>query len=220
MVNLVTVVELLEHIRIALNKPLPGEKAHSEMLPTRADKSSFPVKPKSSARVGAVLLALYEDQGRIKIPLIKRPKYDGVHAGQISFPGGKLEPEDSDLIETALRETHEEIGIEPEKIEVIGTMSELYIVASNFNVLPVVGVIKKDFDYVPDGHEVESIVEADLEEIINDDNLKEKVINVRNLSIHAPYFDIQGHVVWGATAMMLSEFRWVIKQHPESRWMV
>lgn len=209
---------LLDYLDKTLKEPLPGQSAQELMMPSLSDKSRFSLNAKKDARIGAVMILFYEDSNQIKIPLIERPKYDGVHAGQISFPGGKHEQGDEDLIETALRETEEEIGIPVDKIEVIGVMSELYIIASNFNVLPVVGYIDQDFSFKKDEREVESIVEAEIAHLMDDSYQKETTLLVRDYEIQAPYFDIEGHVVWGATAMMLSELKMVLEQLPVSEW--
>lgn len=209
---------LLDYLNKTLKEPLPGQSAQELMMPSLSDNSRFSLNARKDARIGAVMILFYENSNQIKIPLIERPKYDGVHAGQISFPGGKHEDSDKDLIQTALRETEEEIGISTDKIEVIGAMSELYIIASNFNVLPVVGFVNQEFSFKKDEREVESIVEAEVTHLIDESYQKETTLLVRDYEIQAPYFDIQGHVVWGATAMILSELKMVLEHLPVSEW--
>ena len=206
----------LSYIKSALKRPLPGQSAQELMMPSLSDKTRFSLAAKSTARPGAVMVLFYKKNGVLKFPLIERASYDGVHAGQISFPGGKRDDTDLNLQHTALRETEEEIGIVSDKIHVLGHLSELYIIASNFNVLPVVGYIEEPFIFKKDDYEVASIVEANVADLLDNDVKKQKIIKVNDHVIDAPYFDINGHTVWGATAMMLAELRYLLQQHPDS----
>lgn len=180
--------------------------------------SSFRVPPgytpdMTKARMGGVLIALYPDNGSIRTVLMKRPDYVGAHSGQVSFPGGKKEPDDPDIIATALREAQEEVAIVPQDVRVLGQLSELYIPASNFLVHPVIGVLEGIPQLVPDAIEVECILLPDLAHFFRSDILGEKYIPVRdNLTVKAPYYDVEGHTVWGATAMILSEFTQVLRE--------
>ncbi len=204
--------QTVENLRKKLSMPLPGVVAQREMAPVLTDQNRFNLSGKQNAILGGVLILLYAVDDQIKLPLIQRPIYNGVHSGQISFPGGKNEGNES-LEETALREAHEEIGVPMDKIEVIGSLTELFIPASNFKVQPVVGVISTPFKFLPDKHEVVKILEADLMELVHDPR-QTKTIQVQrdnlNISIDAPYFNVQGNVVWGATAMMLSELLYLL----------
>lgn len=164
-----------------------------------------------SVRLGSVLISLYLHNEELHTVLMKRPSYKGVHSGQVSFPGGKKEDGDDDLITTALREAHEEVGIVPDKVNIIGTLSELYIPPSNFLVLPVLGYLEEKPELVPDMHEVEAILEVPFKHFFQKESLKEGNIPVGNgYKIKAPYFDVEGHVVWGATAMILNEMMEVV----------
>lgn len=166
-----------------------------------------------SARIGGVLIALYPDNGQIRTVLMKRPDYNGTHSGQVSFPGGKHEPHDPDIHATALREAHEEVGMPINRVTVLGQLSELYIPASNFLVHPVVGVLDYAPTLTPDAHEVERILLPELAHFFREDIIKETRITVsRGLTLRAPYYDVDGQVVWGATAMILSEFTQVLQE--------
>ena len=206
--------ETVEMLRKKLSMPLPGAVVQKEMAPVLADPIKFNPSAKQDTILGGVLILLYSVGDRIMLPLIQRPVYNGVHSGQISFPGGKKEKNES-LVETALREAHEEIGVPIDEIEIIGTLTELFIPASNFKVLPVVGIISTPFKFSPDKHEVVKILEADIMELLQDPR-KTKTIEVKrvnlNILIEAPYFDVKGNVVWGATAMMLSELLYLLNQ--------
>lgn len=204
--------ELKEKLRIELSNELPGKMAHNMMMPTlRDDNLTIPSQQLPPIK-SAVLILFYQDEhGHIKFPLIQRPSYDGAHSAQVSFPGGKYEDEDVDLIQTALRESEEEIGIDPKDVEIVGRISDLFIWVSNFMVTPIVGVTHSLPNFVKDEKEVESIIETNLSDIINPEKRKEGTVIARGkYKIQTPYFDIDNRVVWGATAMMLSELSMVV----------
>lgn len=193
-----------------LKQPLPGPLAHE---PLRAVPVG-PIKPKFEhslpPRPGGVLILLYEEDGLIKFPLTKRPDYLGTHGGQISLPGGKSEPGEN-VIDTALREAEEEIGVLRNKIEVVGTLSDFFVIPSNFMVTPVVGYLKNVPDLKADPKEVVRIIHGSLQELLMPDAIKVKeILAAKMFPIQAPHFEIEGEVVWGATAMMLNEFRSVL----------
>ena len=196
---------LIRSLESRLKEPLPGLQGQMDMAPVSRKSGRYQIKS-NNARKSAVLILLYPKDGNICFPLIKRPDYDGVHSGQIAFPGGKVEKEDKNIVETALRETHEEIGVKVGEEDVIGQLTDLYISPSNFLVTPVVSFLTEEPAFMPDKVEVEEVVVASLDVISNSATRKEKEIVINNkYKLNAPYFDIQGHVVWGATAMMLSE---------------
>ena len=145
--------------------------------------------------------------------LILRKTYEGVHSNQIGFPGGKRERGDTDIAHTALRETYEEVGIPSHEIRIIKALSTVYIPPSNFEVQPYIGLLKKPGAFVLQESEIEASVEVPLISFMDDSN-----IYVQNLStsyadnIEVPAFKLNGHTVWGATAMMLSEIKELLKQ--------
>jgi 8-oxo-dGTP pyrophosphatase MutT (NUDIX family) len=198
--------QLAASLALRLAAPLPGREAQFRMA------SSFRIPPgytpdMSQARVGGVLIALYPDNGIIRTVLMKRPDYIGTHSGQVSFPGGKKEPNDPDITATALREAQEEVAISPQDVKVLGQLTELYIPASNFLVHPVIGLLDHVPHLIPDAHEVERILLPNLHHFFRNDIVGEKFIPIReNLTVKAPFYDVEGHTVWGATAMILSEF--------------
>ena len=200
-------------IRTALSEPLPGQSAQKLMMPSLHSKSRFDLNTGKTARPGAVMILFYQQKNELKFPLILRPDYDGVHGNQVSFPGGKKDPEDGSLIQTALRETEEEIGVAQGAIQVIGFLTELYVVASNFNVLPVVGFTSKPPEFTPDPHEVELIMQVKVSDLMNEQLRKEKKMKIMHgISINAPYFELEQQVVWGATSMILSELFVLLKR--------
>lgn len=189
----------------ALSKPLPGIEAQKKMSPETRRHVPDPNELRP-ARHGAVLLLLYEKNGEIYFPLIQRPEYDGVHGGQISLPGGKVENGDPSLAHTAMRETEEEIGVRATDVEILGKLSDLYIWVSHFHVHPFVGIIKHRPAFVPDPHEVAQLIETPLSIITDTSNRTQFLFKRGEFSLEAPCFDVQGKPVWGATAMILSEF--------------
>ena len=204
--------EFKERLKIELLNGLPGELAHSMMMPiVRDDELTMPSNPPAPKK-SAILILFYQDcDGHIKFPLIQRPTYDGAHSAQVSFPGGKFEKSDRNLEHTALREAQEEIGIDPGKVEVLGNLSDLFIWVSNYLVTPVVAFTDQIPEFKKDDLEVETIIETDLYDIINPNKRKEGTILARGkYKIQTPYFDIDNRIVWGATAMMLSELSMVV----------
>ena len=148
---------------------------------------------------------LYPKNNELYLPLMKRPSYNGAHGGQVSFPGGKLEREDVNLVETALRETEEEIGVARKEVKVLGKLTDLFIIASNFKVSPTVGILDYTPKFIPDPYEVEEVLEVSIAQLLDLGQRGVEEMTFGKYTIQSPFFDVQGHVVWGATAMMLSE---------------
>jgi 8-oxo-dGTP pyrophosphatase MutT (NUDIX family) len=143
---------------------------------------------------------------------MQRPDYDGIHGGQISFPGGKKEPQDENVIQTALREAYEETGTDPEKVNVIGTLTPLFIQVSNMIVTPVVGWMNKKPVFNYQSEEVLYLIEADLKRFFISSIVKSKPFKIRGELIEIKYFDYDGNTIWGATAMILNELLSIIKR--------
>lgn len=203
---------VIDGLRELLTQPLPGLGAQAHMAPVERVRRAA-LDPPADAREGAVLILLYPGAEEWQVPLILRPVYEGVHSGQVALPGGKAEPEDKDLVDTALRETEEEIGVARDSIEVLGSLSRLYIPPSNFLVNPVVGFVRELPAFRPDPTEVSGVIEAPVRHFLEDAYRAEKDILVRGtMRIKVPCFVIGGHVVWGATAMMMSEFSEIIRR--------
>lgn len=191
---------------------LPGIDAQKLMAPEFKIDERFLEESSISARPGAVLILFYPDEDGIRFPLIQRPTYNGAHSGQIALPGGKREPEDENLTATALRETEEEIGVDRNSIRIIGALTPLFIPASNFKILPVAGYTAFKPDFVPDAFEVQSVITANVRELLDTPEPLKRMIRISSgLKINAPYYRVLDHMVWGATAMILSELLWLLK---------
>jgi 8-oxo-dGTP pyrophosphatase MutT (NUDIX family) len=163
-------------------------------------------------RLSAVMILIYNKNNHAHIALIERPKYEGVHSGQIALPGGSKDPEDSNLQVTALRELYEEVGITG-NVTVLGKLSDVYIPPSKFLVTPFIGVLNAVPNFIKDDFEVEQIIETPISLLFNDDIIKNGNVHigVDNTNFKAPYFNVFGHKVWGATAIILSEFKALMK---------
>ena len=206
--------EITARLSERFQAPLPGLPAQLRMASgLRANAAKSFKIDRTNARVGAVLIALFFDGGTLKTVLMKRPDYDGTHAGQVSFPGGKVEEVDVDIVQTALREAEEEVNIKPNDVRVIGQLTELYIPPSNFLVHPIVGVLDKMPDLVPDAHEVESIHLPEVSYLLRDDIIDEtEILLSTGYKLKTPSFKVDGHTVWGATAMIISELKDVLRE--------
>lgn len=206
-----TLNELAKSLRQRLALPLPGQEAQFRMAHAerRIDKARY--KLPENHRKSAVMIMLYKSGNNIKFPLIIRPVYEGVHSGQVALPGGSFEPPDITLKGTAIREACEETGVLQKNLKVVGELSELYIPPSNFLVNPFIAIHDKKPEFIPHEREVARIVEMDLEKILDEKLIGEKTIKLNTgVSIHTPVFEINGLTIWGATAMILSEFKSVL----------
>jgi 8-oxo-dGTP pyrophosphatase MutT (NUDIX family) len=144
-------------------------------------------------------------------PLTKRPDYLGAHGGQISLPGGKAEAGET-RIETALREAEEEIGVPASQIEIVGELTEFFVIPSNFLITPVVGFLKGSPEFIPDSKEVKKIINASVEDLLRVDAvITKEILAAKMFPMMAPHFEIENEIVWGATAMMINEFRMVVQ---------
>lgn len=192
-----------------LQNELPGWKAQLKMA--APNRINSPYSPNPQTRKSAILMLFYPHKDQIYLPLILRTVYHGVHAGQIAFPGGRYEQFDKNLTQTALREAQEEIGLRLNDVEVLGSLSELYIPVSNFLVQPVIATLPYKPDFYPDPREVADVLEVNTHELFDEANRKEDDFIMSGRKISAPHYEIQNHYVWGATAMMISELRELLK---------
>lgn len=210
---MVSLSHLEQFLEKRLQEPLPGALAHDLMrarpVGTVIPNFTHKVPPKP----GSVLILLHETNGLVHFPLIKRPEYLGAHSGQISLPGGKAELNETP-IETALREGEEEIGIKAEEVKVLGTLSNFFVIPSNFMVTPVIGIAKQEPIFKADAHEVERIIHGGLQDLLKADAIQQKeILAAGRFTMSAPHFEIENEIVWGATAMMLNELRMLLQEN-------
>ncbi len=195
--------------------PLPAETAQIKMVPPfRRQLMRQQSKAKKNAKKAGVLALFYPNTNHeTHFVLILRKTYKGVHSAQIAFPGGKLEEQDNSLKETALRETFEEIGVPSDQVEVLQSLTDVYIPPSNFNVQPFIGITKQIPGFIKQEDEVEDIIEIPLQHFFDDSALITKTVSTSySVDVEVPAFKLNGHIVWGATAMMLSEIKDLLKQ--------
>ncbi|SHF75828.1 NUDIX domain-containing protein [Flavobacterium segetis] len=206
--------EFLQFVPKIIDITLPAFHAHIKMAPIHRmeDLATMDLSNKNP-KIAAVLMLFYPKKEQTHLVLILRNSYEGIHSAQVGFPGGKYEQGDENLIFTALRETHEEIGIHPEKIEIIRSFTQLYIPPSNFLIHPYLGICKQKLIFVPDPHEVAAVIELPLSVFLNESTVINSNVKISDASISAvPAFNIDNQIVWGATAMILSELKEVLKQ--------
>lgn len=191
------------------NKSLPGIESHIQLAPTNRIELIKKIKTNNKMQDASVSLCFFSDsKNDVRMPLILRNEYDGVHSNQISFPGGKKENNDADLIETAIRETNEEIGIKKDNMIFQLKLTDIYIPPSNFLVRPYIFTLKNEPLIKQDNIEVIKVLAPTLSSLIG---LKIHYGFTDKQKIKNPYFIIENHIVWGATAMILNEFISIIK---------
>lgn len=200
----------VNHIRERLSGPLPGQAAQLKMtFAWRAEQLLLNPNPPADARVACVMLLLWPNASDWHTVLIQRTQNpNDRHSGQVSFPGGRHEAGDENLSYTALREAQEEVGVRPEQIELLGRLTELYIPVSNFVVHPFVGVLTEQPSFLPQPGEVEKIMTPPIRHFQEEQNksTRELVVGTGALLKDVPCYVVEEKAVWGATAMILSEF--------------
>ena len=200
----------LDQIRAALQKPLPGIAAQIKLAP-EVRIEGLRATPPTDARPAGVLILLYQHKGAWYFPLMKRTEDGLTHSGQISLPGGSQEAGES-LQETARREACEEIGAACTEVEVLGQLSTLYIPPSNFLVTPTVGYVDQRPDFRCDPREVAELIEVPLSTLFDPQVVKREPWTLRGTTVEVPFYQIGPHKVWGATAMILSEFTLILAE--------
>jgi 8-oxo-dGTP pyrophosphatase MutT (NUDIX family) len=194
-------VQLLEE---KLSGNMPGLDAQLNMTPRpRPGHRKYDEVDPSCAKAG-VLVLLYPKEGRLCLVLTRRTQEVRHHQAQISFPGGRQEPGE-DLVRTALRETEEELGVQPDSPRILGMLTPLYIPPSNTCIHPVVASIPERPDFIRAPKEVEEVIEIPLEHLRDPVNCHEEIWTIRGVPVRVPFYLFEGHKVWGATAMVLAE---------------
>lgn len=205
--------DFIKYVPKIEKEKLLAADAHAKMAPL--ERISFLKEmnyENKNPREAAVLMLFYPKKGVTHLALIVRNTYPGVHSSQIGFPGGKVEIEDKDLEETALRETHEEVGIPSHKIQIVKPFSKVYIPPSNFLVSPFMGISHEELSFIPDFDEVKSVLEFPLFSFLDDNSITNvKMTTSYATDIEVPAFMVEKYIVWGATAMMMSELKEAVK---------
>lgn len=168
--------------------------------------------PEDARQAGVMALCYPGTAKQATLVLIQRPSYPGVHSGQIALPGGRFEDDDRDLLETALRETEEEVGVPLELMQPVRSLSSLYIPPSNFVVNPYMGIANSRPQFILQEEEVAGIIEITLAQLLNESSTStERLTTSYAREIEVPAFRFDGHMVWGATAMILNEFKSLLR---------
>lgn len=205
--------QLLEYLSVRLGQPLPSKEALAMMFP---NIKSLPDTLPENVKMSAVMLLLFIKDEEWHLLAIRRTVDGNAHSGQISFPGGRYEPIDSNFLATALRETYEEIGIPPEKIKPIGALSPVYIVVSNFNVYPFIGFLDSSSQYIPSPREVEEIIEIPLSTLLAPNAKIQAEVETPvqpNFKRKVNAYQIENNnIIWGATAIMIAELEILLRQ--------
>ncbi|MCB0691631.1 MAG: CoA pyrophosphatase [Saprospiraceae bacterium] len=202
---------LVKALHDRISAGLPGNKAHHVMAPRSIH--SYQNLP-SNYNKAAVLALIFKENNDLNLCYIKRTSHhpEDKHAGQISFPGGKLEPHDESLLSCAIRETHEEIGILPQSIQTIGSLSPLYIAASNFHVSPFLAFLEGKPQFSLEKSEVESIIPMKIETLLNPHTKKQTSLKIRDVILNnVPYYQLENEILWGATAMISAEIEALLR---------
>lgn len=197
--------------RLAQAALLPGPAILPEQLLLVRDRAGnlarrFDPPTGVIPRLAAVLLLLYPDAGDLRLPLTVRSDRLPSHRGEVSLPGGAIDPDEDGPISAALREAYEELGVPPDTVTVWGTLSSLYIPPSNFRITPVVGMIDHAPELRPNDAEVSAVITVTVRELLDPALVVEEQWTLRGAEVRVPFFAIGGHKVWGATAIVLSEF--------------
>ena len=198
-----------DKIEAVLKGELPGSRSHYKMLPPERVLKPAP-KDRTRVKQSSVLLLLFTDNEGLKVCLIKRPTYMKHHAGQIALPGGRIEANEN-AEETALRETHEEIGITADKIRILGKLSSFYVEVSRFQITPFVGWMDTKPEFILCPEEVEKAILFPIEAF----KPPHTTIELKTLTgiLKVPCVKYDDEIIWGATAMILSEFYDLINEN-------
>ena len=199
----------VEIIKERFKYPLPGEAAHIPLSPSGRGISSETIKKAIHYKESAVALILFEERSQLNGILMQRQVYKGFHSGQVCFPGGKKEDFETNLSDTAIRETIEEIGLQEEKFNLLGELTPVFIPVSNFKIQPFVVQYTDIPLFNPDVREVKEVFSFPIEQLIQEDAIQRTKIQIADDEFldDVPYFNINGKIVWGATALILNEFR-------------
>lgn len=202
---------ILSYLRLTLSGELPGLEAHHKMLPPGRRLKSYDHEL-SSVKPSSVLLLLFPEGDQLYICLTKRPSTMTFHPGQISFPGGKAEKEDHSAEMTALREAREEVGIDTSAIEILGKLSDLYVEVSKFSIQPFLAWADKKPEFLLNASEVEDLILFPLSDFIANETIFETELDTVTGLLRIKYYPFNGEMIWGATAMILSELIEILKR--------
>lgn len=195
----------------ALSEDLLGIEAHQKMLPPGRRLKTFESET-SLVKPSGVLVLLFPEGGKIYLCLIKRPSTMTHHPGQISFPGGKVEKDDPSAEMAALREAHEEVGIDPSYVRIIGKLSELYVEVSKFLIHPFIAWCDQKPDFIVNKSEVDELILLPINDLVANETIMETDMDTITGRLRIKYYPFKSQIIWGATAMILSELIEILKK--------
>jgi 8-oxo-dGTP pyrophosphatase MutT (NUDIX family) len=197
-------------LKVELSHALPGREAQLNMVPEGRELILTPSEKRDAAV--SIIINVFSDESAGEIIFIKRQAYNGPHSDQVSFPGGKPERNDNNLMETAIRECFEEIGLKLKIEKLVGILTPLYISVSKYMVYPYIFIYAQLPDFRTDPAEVSYLIRFPVRELL-DEKLKQKTtLEIRDQKFQVPYYAIKNEIVWGATAMILAEFIEILKR--------
>jgi len=212
--------ELIQFLNQRLQEELPHNNIHKEGLDPKVldllieeEKNAKEQFKKTPPRICAVMMAIYPHESKLYLPMMLRPQKSRAHPGQISFPGGKREEQDQDLVETAIREMEEEVGVRVPRENVLGDLTPIYIPPSNSLVTPIIGFLAEKPSYIPAPDEVEKVLDVSMEDLANPANKRaKKVILTNGEYFEMPAFAVNEVFIWGGTARMIMELNKLMKE--------
>lgn len=204
--------EIKKYLKKALDADLPAAASHQKMLPPGRRLTSLE-NELSLVKQSSVLLLIFPDGDRLFTCLMKRPVTMKHHPGQISLPGGQLEKEDISAQMAALREAREEVGIDPNEIEMLGKLSDLYVEVSRFSIQPFIAWADKKPEFMLNSGEAERLIFFPISDFVENELISETLIDTLTGSLTIRYYPLDGEIIWGATAMILSELIDILKNH-------
>ena len=202
--------DTIERLEKALRSPLPGLAAQLSMAPRHGPDRNFTPEVEGTSLKAGVMLLLYARRDEAYIVLTRRTSTVLRHKDQIGFPGGQFE-EGEDAVRAALRETGEEIGVAPDRIEVVGTLTPLFIPPSHFCIYPVVGTAAGPLVFTPELSEVAEIIEVPIARLLDPASARKEDWTLGGRTVEVPFYAFEQHKIWGATAMVLAEFLALLK---------
>ena len=204
------VPETMHSLEEKLSGPKPGLIAQLEMIPHPRPGHQVYCEVEDTSLKAGVLVLFYLREGKLHLVFTRRTDNVDFHKGQISFPGGRQETGEG-LEQTALREAQEELKIDPDSVRILGMLTPLYIPPSNYCIYPVVGLAEGRPDFQPAQLEVAEVLEIPLAHLLNPQNIRREMWNIRGADVEVPFYAFGKHKIWGATAMVLAELLEMIK---------
>ncbi len=202
---------LIQLIRDTVKSGIPGSEAQKIMSPSIRTAGVLPDRNRK-LREGAVVILLFPEDGLCKTVFIKRPEYTGPHSNEVSLPGGKYETEDGSLLKTAIRETYEEVGVKISTENIITEMTSLHIPVSANTVYPFLAYTEYTPKFIPEESEVQYIIKTPINNFLDNSLLKKGTRTIRGIKVDYPYYYFENEIIWGATAMICSEFAEILRK--------